>query len=55
MKKMKRLGVLLIAAAMSASIVGCGGSGGRGTGGGGNKKVTTIEFCNFLGCSGALF
>lgn len=52
MKKMKRLGVLLIAAAMSASIVGCGGSGGRGTGGGGNKKVTTIEFCNFLGCSG---
>ena len=51
MKKLKRLGVIALAAAMSASIVGCGGSGGRG-GSTGNKKLTTIEFCNFLGCSG---
>lgn len=51
MKKMKRLGVLLLAATMSASIVGCGGAG-RGSSGGGNNKITTIEFCNFLGCSG---
>lgn len=50
MKKMKRIGVILMAAAMSVSIVGCGG-GGRG-GSTGNTKMTTIEFCNFLGCSG---
>lgn len=54
MKKMKRLGVLLLAATMSAGIVGCGG-GGRGSSGSGNKKVTTIEFCNFLGCSGDIW
>ena len=51
MKKMARLGGLLLAAVMSMSIVGCGGGGGRGNSNT-NKKVTTIEFCNFLGCSG---
>lgn len=51
MKKMTRLGALLMVSAMSMSIVGCGGSGGRGQTNN-NDKMTTIEFCNFLGCSG---
>ena len=51
MKKMAKLGGLLLAGVMSMSIVGCGGGGGRGNSNT-NKKVTTIEFCNFLGCSG---
>lgn len=51
MKNLKRLGVMLLAAAMATSIVGCGGARGRGNSNA-NTKVTTIEFCNFLGCSG---
>lgn len=50
MKKMARLGGLLLAVVMSTSIVGCAG-GGRGNSNT-NKKVTEIEFCNYLGCSG---
>ena len=51
MKNLKRVGVLLLTAAMAVSAVGCG-AGGRGGSVNKNSKLTTIEFCNFLGCSG---